>query len=165
MPKLLADRLADDSIHRFRAAALMRNDEALALLSSGRHAAAVYLSGYVAEMTLKAAWFALLGYDEDAKITPNDLRAAVKLAQSNYAITFPNLHGVWHWALLLSRHRMTLGQGYADPAFGLEMVEHSQRIYTRWRETLRYKTNRPYRSEVDVVRDSAQWLLDRAIEL
>jgi hypothetical protein len=164
MPKLLADRLADDSIGRFRAAARMRNEKAAALVSSGRHAAAVYLSGYVAEMTLKAAWFALLGYDEYAKIGPNDLRTAVKLA-GNYGIAFPNLHGVWHWALLLSRHRMALGLGYADPTFGQEMVEHSHRVYARWRETLRYKTNRPYRLEVDTVRESAQWLLDRSIEL
>ncbi len=165
MPKLLADRLADDSIYRFRAAASLRNQEASVLASSGRDAAAVYLSGYVAEMTLKAAWFALVGFDENARIAPSDLRAAVKLAQSNYGITFPNLHGVWHWALLLSQHRMALGQAYVDPAFGLEMVEHSRRVYARWRETLRYKTNRPYRLEVDTVRDSTQWLLDRAVEL
>ena len=136
------------------------------MANSGHGAAAIYLWGYVGEMTLKAGWFRLIGFAEHQTIRTSDLQNAVSTAQS-HGIAWPgkNLHSLSHWAELLVQHRIQLGRAYSPPAFGVEVVEHSQRIYQHWRETLRYKINRPYASEVRAVRESAQWLLANSLRL
>ena len=168
MPRLLVDRFAPDTINQFRAAARIREEDALRLAGSGRGTAAVYLWGYAAEMTLKAAWFALIGYPDDKEILPKNLHSAVKTAQVAHQIQWPQkgrLHAVHHWALLLTRHRMTLGCGYSDPMFGAAVVDHSQRIYKRWRETLRYKRNEAYSFEIRTVAESTRWLVSHSLHL
>lgn len=165
MPKLLVERLTDDTIRQFRAAARIRNEDAWQLAREGRRAAAVYLWGYVAEMTVKAAWFALNGFTLDRPITPRDLNTAVALAQGAYGIAWPHqgrLHAISHWAELLIRHRIGLGQPYADAAFAATLLNHTRRVYDRWRETLRYKKNQPYVFEVRAVAESVAWLLDNS---
>lgn len=165
MPKLLVERFTEDTIRQFRAAAEMRNEDAWQLARAGRRAAAVYLWGYVAEMTVKAAWFALNRFALDRPITPRDLNSAVALAQGAYGIAWPHhgrLHAVSHWAELLIRHRIALGQPYADPAFGAVLLSETRRICDRWRETLRYKKNSPYVFEVRAVAASVAWLLDKS---
>lgn len=162
MPKLLVDRFTDDTIRQFRAAARIRNEDAWRLSAAGRGAAAIYLWGYVAEMTLKAAWFELAGFAPDQAVGPRDLRAAVKLAETTYGIHWPvqgRLHAVWHWAQLVTLHRMAAVGGYADPSFATAVVDYSRWVHERWRETLRYKKNRPYSFEVRMVAESAGWLL------
>lgn len=160
MPKLLIHRFAEDSISQFRIAARIRNEDAWRLASAGRCAAAIYLWGYVSEMTLKAAWFALIGFPESRSISPSDLRSARMMAVGTYGIPWAgNLHAVCHWAHLIITHRIALGHSYFDPGFHIQVIEHSQRVYERWRETLRYKKNRAYPFEVRVVSESAEWLL------
>jgi hypothetical protein len=164
MPKLLADRLPkEDSIRGYRAAARIRDEDARQLAFAGRPAAAVYLWGYVAEMTLKAAWFTLEGVlAEQDPITIADLRRAVDLAENQHLIQWlvqGRYHAIPYWALLLTKHRIAIGKPYPDPRFGMEVEQHSVRIYARWRETMRYKKNRPYPTEVWVVCDSVHWLL------
>ncbi len=159
MPRLLVKRLGDDTINRFRAAAVARNLEAEYLARAGHGTTAIYLWGYAAEMTLKAAYFSLLGFDGQQKITRADLEAAKNAAKRNYQIDLGNFHNVFHWAKLLIQDRIALGQGYARPGFGLEVAKRSESVHFRWRETLRYKTNRPYAFEVKAVRESARWLL------
>lgn len=101
MPKLLVERFTDDSVAQFRAAAHVRNEDAWRLATSGRGAAAIYLWGYVAEMTVKAAWFDLIGFPESKAISISDLRSAVRLATGNYRISWQgNLHNIFHWAEL-----------------------------------------------------------------
>lgn len=135
------------------------------MANSGHGAAAIYLWGYIGEMILKAAWFELIGFPQDRTITTRDLHDAADQAKAYGIQTFGNLHHLPHWAELLVQHRIHLGRGYSLPALGAEVEEHSQRIYQRWRETLRYKTNRPYASEVRAVRESAQWLLANSLRL
>lgn len=162
MPKLLVSRFTDDTIRQFRAAARIRNEDARGLAAAGRLAAAVYLWGYVAEMTLKAGWFSLIGFAENQGITGANLRTAVDLAENQCQIQWPKqgrYHAIPYWAQLLSVHRMAIGNPYPNPQFGVDLEKHSWLIYDRWRETMRYKTNCPYRREVDVVSDSVQWLL------
>lgn len=167
MPKVLADRLTVDSISQFRIAARIRSEDAWQLAAAGRSAAAIYLWGYTAEMTLKAAWFRLLGYPENRAISFRDLEAARTLATARYGIAWPgrNFHAVVHWAELLLQHRIALGRSYPDPRFGRTLIEHSQSVYERWRETLRYKKNRAYSFEVATVGASAQWLLHNSDRL
>jgi hypothetical protein len=158
MPRLLVERFADDSINQFRMAAYIRNQDAQQLNVAAHHAAAVYLWGYVAEMTLKAAWFQLIGFRPDQPITVRDMHSARGLA-GQYGISWPgNLHALDAWARLLVEHRIRLGSGYS-PRFCNEVLVHSRRVYARWRETLRYKKNRAYPAEARTVAQSAQWLL------
>ena len=168
MPKLLVDRLAPDSIAEFRAAARIRNEDAWVLARSGRGLAAVYLWGYVAEMILKASWFSLIGFPERRAISPADLRSAVTLGRIQYGIQWPGagrLHAVLNWADLLVQHRIALGRPYPSPRFRTQVLAHSQQLYTRWRETMRYKKNRAYPSEVRVVAQSSHWLLSNSLRL
>jgi len=168
MPRLLVNRFVPDSIVQFRATAAIRNEDAWQLARAGRRTAAIYLWGYAAEMTLKAAWFALIRHPEHSPILAKDLRTAVQVAQNNYGIVWPTqgrLHAVLHWAELLLQHRIALRGGYPDPAFGVAVVEHSHRIYDRWREVIRYKKNTAYPSEVRAVAQSTHWLLSNALDL
>ncbi len=166
LPKLLVNRLGDDTITEFRAAAQIRNEDARQLADSGRTTAAVYLWGYAAEMTLKAAWFSLLGTPSNTPIPRKDLHAAMDMAKRTYGIQWKGgLHNLLHWAELLVEHRIGLGRRYPDRRFEIEVVSRSRQIYERWRETLRYKTNRPYPAELRVVSESAVWLLSNALRL
>jgi hypothetical protein len=69
MPSRLLERCNPDSIREFRAASQRRYDDGLALAAQGRRTAAIYLWGYAAEMTLKAAYFSFIGHPEAATIT------------------------------------------------------------------------------------------------
>lgn len=166
MPDLLVLGIGpDDSIDQFRGAAGFRNAEAWLLAGSGHGGAAVYLWGYVVEMTIKAAWFALLGYGDDQSIGLGDLRRAKEKALS-YKIVWPgNFHDLNCWAQLLIRHRTFLKRPYTVYHFDRALLAHSQRVYNRWREWLRYKKNVPYPFEVQSVAESAGWFLKHSRDL
>ena len=68
MPRRLIERCRDDSILEFRRAARQRFD-VLALATAGHRTGSIYLWGYTAEMTLKAAYFSLLGLAESDVIS------------------------------------------------------------------------------------------------
>ncbi len=75
MPRRLIDRCQPDCIREFRLAARQRFDDALVLAASGRRTGAIYLWGYTAEMTLKAAYFSLIGMAETDTITWRGIHA------------------------------------------------------------------------------------------
>jgi len=130
VPKLLVDRFTNDSVGQFRAAAHIRNEDAWHLATSGRGAAAIYLWGYAAEITVKAAWFDLVGFPKNRAISLSDLRQAKSLATATYGLSWTgNLHNVRHWAELLIQHRIALRRSYADPGFGLQVLDNCQRVY------------------------------------
>jgi hypothetical protein len=161
---LLVERLKEDSISGFRAAAAARCLEAEHLARAGYGTAAVYLWGYVAEMTLKGAYFSWIGFHIQRPIARGDLETAKRDARLKYRIDLGNFHNVYHWALLLLHDRIASGQGYA-PDVQREVIRHSHSVYRRWHEALRYKTNRAYLFEVKAMRDSVQWLLDNGRNL
>jgi hypothetical protein len=160
LPKLFVERFTEDTIEQFRVAAKMRYDEGWKLALSGHRTAAIYLWGYAAEVTLKTAWFSLIGFPERKGITRNDLRGAVSIATS-YGIPWPGgaFHNLFAWAQLLARHRISLGRRYPGARFENDMLARSQRIHDRWRETMRYKKNVVYAHETQAVADSTNWLL------
>ncbi len=164
MPKRLPDRLRPDSILEFRAAAQQRSSDAVALQATGRRTAAIYLCGYVAEMTLKAAFFDVLGFSETQVITRNDLRAG--LSKLPGVGKNPSLHhlGLWAQALVTLRAG-TPGLAYANLEFGSMVTAKAQSLYGHWRETIRYHKNIAYMHEVARVRDEAEWLLIHAPDL
>lgn len=169
MPRYLLDRRQPDSIREFRAAAGERFTDGLSSAKEGRRTAAVYLCGYAAELTLKAAYFAVLGFDATRPISMGDLQAARNAGLMNYQIVWPN-HGKFHnvraWADLQVEHRSrNPGRSYARPGFSDEVRLRGRRIEPLWSETLRYYRNVAYSHEVDRVIKAAGWLMAKSIEL
>lgn len=116
-------------------------------------------------MTLKAAYFALLGFTDTQPITLADLRAAAQTSPG-LGVAWPGLpynpklHDLRAWAELLAATRAaTPGMAYADPAFGTQMVTRCLRLHRLWSEILRYHKNVAYLYEMEQVRDAAAWLL------
>jgi hypothetical protein len=165
MPRRLPARWQPESIREFRASARQRFDEGMALAAAGYRTGAIYLWGYAAEMTLKAAYFSLLGRGETAVLTPGgDIGPAIN-AGRGMGIAWPNQgqgHNVRAWAeLLVAQHAATPGAAYPHP-FGQEVQACGQSIGQLWSEALRYHKNLAYLYEVRQVREAAEWLLVNA---
>jgi hypothetical protein len=160
VPRLLVERFIDDSISQFRASALIRNEDAWELYYRGRFTAAIYLWGYVVEMTLKVAWFSnVLKYDDNKILKRLDLQQAGELAKKSYGIPWGGLHDIEGWAGLITKHRITNGNYYTNSDFGTQVLLQSQTVYSRWRETLRYKKNRAYIFEAETIAQATRWFL------
>lgn len=163
VPKRLRDRWQPDSIREFRAAARQRFNDGLALAGQGRRSGAVYMWGYCAEMTLKAAYFTLTGVPETTVITvPGHITPAVNHGRNIRMIAWPHQgqgHNVRAWAELLVAERAARpGFAYAA-AVGRQVQACGQRIGLLWSETLRYHKNVAYEYEMRQVREAAEWLL------
>ena len=168
MPRRLLDRCRDDSIREFRLAARRRFDDALALAAAGQRTGAIYLWGYVAEMTLKAAYFSVIGIAESETIRwRQDLLPAIELGRTR-GIDWPRKgegHNVRAWAeLLILERAATPATAYPAP-FGLEVQRKGQQIGQLWRETLRYSKNFAYPHEVRQVGQAAEWLIVHSYDL
>ncbi len=162
MPRRLIDRCRDDSIREFRLAARQRFDDALALAEADRRTGAIYLLGYTAEMTLKAAYFSLIGLTDTQTITwKGDIQAAIEKGRK-LNIAWPAKgagHNIRAWAdLLIAQRSSALTQAYSLE-FRREVQQRGQQFDPLWRETLRYHKNRAYFHEVVQARETAEWLL------
>jgi hypothetical protein len=170
MPRRLIDRCQPDSIREFRASARQRYNDGLALAGAGNRTAAIYLWGYAAEMTLKAAYFSLLGLAEDQTITvPGHIQPAINRGRAApLLIAWPNQgagHNVCAWAeLLVGVRALPPAMPYAF-VFGIQVQRCGQCIWQLWRETLRYHKNRAYPYEVRQVREATTWLLTNSEDL
>lgn len=150
---------ATHTIRQFLAAARLRDREAHRLLLAGDRLTAAYLSGYVAEMVLKAAYFRLIGWSRTAVIRRADLQNAQNRATHILGILWVgNLHDLDGWLALLIQERMHLGQPY-DANYARALGRRVAGITANWREYLRYYPNLPYRGEVRTVVENAAWLL------
>ena len=139
----------------------------MALAAVGRRTGAIYLWGYTAEMTLKAAYFSLIGMAETDAITwRGHLLPAIDQGR-NMGIAWPGQggHNVRAWAELLVAERATSAATEYPAPFGLEVQRRGQRFEPLWREILRYRGNRAYLHEVKQVRESAEWLLIHSNQL
>jgi hypothetical protein len=160
VPRLLVERFIEDSVGQFRASAAIRNEDAWGLYFQGRFTAAIYLWGYAVEMTLKSAWFSnVLKYDDNKIIKRSDLQQAGDLAKKTYRIPWGGFHDLVGWAGLITEYRIINGNYYINSNFGPQMLLQSQSVYSRWRETLRYKKNRAYVFEADSVAQATEWFL------
>jgi hypothetical protein len=165
MPRSLPARWQPESIREFRAAALRRYEEGISLALAGREyrTGAIYLWGYAAEMTLKAAYFRLLGLAETAVIGWGaNILPAINRGRNVLGVVWPvpgQGHNVRAWAdLLIAERAAMLGAAYA-PVFGLQVQECGQNIGSLWSETLRYHKNVAYLYELRRVREAVEWLL------
>ncbi len=166
MPKRLPARWQPESIREFRASALQRFEDGLALAALGHRTGAIYLLGYSAEMILKAAYFRLIGLNETDVITwPGHIQPAIHRGRNVLGIAWPNLgqgHNVRAWAELLVAERAAVPGAVYIPGFGLEVQNAGQSIGQLWSETLRYHKNLAYIYELNQVREAAEWLLANA---
>lgn len=162
MPRRLLDRCRPDSIREFRAAARQRFDDGISLAGAGQRTGAIYLWGYTSEMTLKAAYFALIGVADTAILTWNgDLRPAINRGRG-MGIAWPHRgdgHNVRAWAELLVAVRALAPVTAFPPTLALDVQRRGQRIGQLWSEILRYRRNYAYLYEVRQIREATEWLL------
>jgi hypothetical protein len=163
MPRRLIDRCQPDSIREFRASARQRFSDALSLATAGHRTGAIYLWGYSAEMTLKAAYFSLIGIPETRAITwCGDIQPAIVRGRGMHRIAWPPSgagHNVRAWAELLVAERASSPATAYLSSFGLQVQGCGQRIGYHWKETLRYHKNLAYTYEMRQVRESVEWLM------
>jgi hypothetical protein len=157
MPRRLIDRYQPESIREFRASARQRYHDGLAVAGAGNRTAAIYLWGYATEMTLKAAYFALIGLAETDVVTvAGHIQPAINRGRDPpLAIAWPSQgagHNILAWAELLVGARALAPASAYEPAFGAQVQGCGQWIWQLWRETLRYHKNRAYLYEVRQVR-------------
>jgi hypothetical protein len=166
MPKSLLKRCRPDSVAEFQAAARSRMQDGLALMAAERRTGAIYLWGYAVEMTLKAAYFRLVGFPAAQQIALKDLQAA-KAAAGGLAVAWPgNLHDLRAWAdLLVATREANPALAYPDPGFGDQVRTTVAPLQRLWSEVLRYHKNVAYRYELRQVREAAEWLLANASSL
>ena len=162
MPILLADprRLGFDTVASFERAALQRSADAGLLASAGRGLMAIYLYGYSAEMRVKVAYFRF-----EFRATGLNSETTIDQARRNHAVgqfaalglpKKPGPHDVSGWAQLLVTKRASRAMRYAL-LLERAVVNQARRLSKRWVETLRYRSNTPYRHEVRIVREVAEW--------
>ncbi|HJT76044.1 MAG TPA: hypothetical protein VJ739_02490 [Gemmataceae bacterium] len=166
MPKRLPARWQPESIREFRASARQRFEDGLALAGRGHRTGAIYLWGYSAEMTLKAAYFRLTGLAETEVITwGGHILPAIDRGRNVLGIAWlrPGQgHNVRAWAELLVAERAAMpGAAYVHP-FGQEVQACGQSVGQLWSEALRYHKNLAYLYEMNQVREAAAWLLVNA---
>jgi hypothetical protein len=155
-----------DSIQEYRRAASERFRDAVALALRGRRTGAVYLWGYVAEMTLKAAFFEVIGFPSNLRISAADLKGAKAKAKSLGVLWAGNYHDLSAWAqALVSTRATTPGKAYPQAGFANRILGEVRSLHLLWGETLRYHKNIAYLHEVWRARLAAEWLLANATSL
>lgn len=167
MPRPLPQRFAVECVREFRLTARIRYNDAEVLAAQDRRAAAIYLWGYSVEMTLKAAYFQLVGFSPTQVIAGSDLRLALGNSPASMARQLGmtpsgNFHDLVGWADLIAQYRSTFGPQYPSQQFGDDIGSRVSLVARYWTESMRYHKNRAYGYEVAQVRGAVRWLLDRS---
>ncbi|HUY89770.1 MAG TPA: hypothetical protein VMV10_13635 [Pirellulales bacterium] len=119
------------------------------------------------EMTIKAAYFQVVGFLATQSIAIQHLSAAKANAPSLAIVRKGgNLHSVESWAeLLVGMRGIQPGWAYADPAFAGRVLGNARAIGCLWTETLRYRKNLAYHFEVDQAHEAAGWFLTNMYQM
>lgn len=165
MPRRLIDRCQPDSIREFRLAARQRFNDGLALAGAGQRTGAIYMWGYAAEMTVKAAYFSIIGIASTATVTWGGHLQPAIMRGRQMNIAWPQQgagHNIRAWIeLLIAVRAHSVVTQYAPP-FDMQLQRRGQRLEYLWRETLRYRKNYAYEFEMRQAREAAEWLLANA---
>jgi hypothetical protein len=167
MALTLVKRSGSDSLGKLEKAARARMRDAEALHQRGHCLAAVYLYGYVIEISLKTAYYRLIGLTPSTSI--NRLlhrRPAEDLIKKMGGLPAhpqgPTIagHNVIGWARLIDQERSSTKSICTpfDLGFANELHRRMQDVFSCWAEFLRYRANRPYNEEVANVRNTARWI-------
>ncbi len=167
MALTLVKRSGFDSLGKLEKAAIARMREAESLHQQGHRLAAVYLYGYVIEISLKTAYYRLIGLAPNTQINTllhrrpaEDLiKRMVGLPAHLQGSTIAG-HNVVGWARLIDQVRSSANSicGPFDSVFAKELDRRMQDVFNCWAEFLRYRVNRPYNVEVANVRNNARWI-------
>lgn len=126
----------------------------LATSAQARHAGAIYLLGYVAEMLLKVAFFRVTGFPPGQSVT---LRGIWK----HPAFLGKNMHALDGLADVLIAERATRGRAL-DPVFAGQLKTSVLTVASHWQETLRYRHTPAMQTELAEVYRNVDWLLVNA---
>lgn len=166
MPRILLNRIGDDTLAKLEAAATRRHAEARRL-AAHEPLGALYLFGYTVEMRLKAAYYRLVGVPMNWNIenplvagADSPRRHAQRSIQGLVGLGSPNAagHHLVGWATLLIDTRSHHALGGYPGVFQQALSDHAQAVGRQWKETLRYRANRPYDEELDEVIAAARWV-------
>lgn len=157
MPTNLADQLGPDTIFRFVKSAPMRLEEG-DLLSKEHPLMSIYIYGYAAEMTLKAAYFKNVGFSSLAEIDKDTRNRASALAQLHHFMG-RDPHDILGWARFLIWDKANLHTPAYEPKMSNQIVAMSATVYENWRPQMRYRNSSPSATIVSTVRTAAAWLV------
>jgi hypothetical protein len=165
VPRLLPSRFRTECIRELELASSARHTEARHLAEAGRRTAAIYLFGYVVEMTLKVAFLRLAGHGDEQEITPTILRSYAGTSPTSTARTLglpgtTNLHDLASWADLIVAYRADRRLLYSTPELRTMVVANTRIVHERWVETIRYHANVAYQHELVRVQQACGWILE-----
>jgi hypothetical protein len=168
MPRILLNRIGDDSLAKLEAAATLRFREARKLQDRGERLGALYLYGYTIEMRLKAAYYRLAGLGDNDDLSqrsapgsqsPRNAAEAQIRALPGLNLAGSVGHHLEGWVRLLVRTRSShLVVAPFATVFEKQLSDHVQSAARQWKEYLRYRANRPYDEELSDVTDAARWI-------
>jgi len=156
MPLTLAARIGTDTLGKLEQAARRRYAEARRLVAD-EPLGAIYLFGYTVEMRLKAAYFRTIRL---VPASPLGLGRGVAEARIRSLLGIRGAvgHNLYGWARLLETARATTpGATALTVRLAKEMYTHVQNVEACWTEVLRYRANKPYDEEMQVVQSGASW--------
>ena len=156
----LLDRIPNtQTLGEFRRAARLRFAEAKRAVGADDRLIGIYLAGYAAEMTLKAAYFRVGGKKPNDPITGADLQSVKTNYKTLLGSSWPgNLHSLIPWVETLVAERQSRGIPYSMSLVN-QLTWQVQQVAANWREVLRYHENRPRLSEVTATFQAVDWLL------
>ena len=153
------------SVGGFRRAARLRYAEAARAVEADDRLIGIYLAGYAAEMTLKAAYFRVVGKKRDDPVTVSEVIGVKKQVRISLGIVWAgDLHNLTQWAEVLVEERKARGIACSLP-FASRLVDQVQQVAANWRVDLRYHENRPRGEEVAKVFRAVEWLIAHEMRL
>ena len=163
----IRDRLPlHNTIAAFELARMERFRDAFTLGAHGRRFGAIYLLGYFVEMTLKSAFFTLLGFRTEEPITAKDLATAANLAEEDLRVDTQKeqYHSFVFWA----RAIVSLCDHFGDPIPSDTLQElgwRSQRMTSNWKVSMRYSQEIATEEEWTRFQDDANWLEGNYVDI
>lgn len=152
-----------ETLDDFERAVVSRQRDASRLRTAERAYWAIYTLGYVAEVSLKVAFFRLCGIGSRDDVEPW-LRLARGWARQLGVGEPRNLHDLLFWLQLLSKERQFVQRPFS-PAFSVQLHAHVQLIARHWRADMRYRASIPAAPELRRVAASVAWLVHNRVTL
>ncbi len=160
MPLRNLNEATDETILEFQSAAEDRYWEAISLMTDGHLAGGIYLIGYVAEMLLKSAYFAVRGERLTTQIWPLLAPAwavGATYFPGSFSLNRRDYHNLDFWARLLREERRRLGvplPWHMDA----EYLLHTRRLYMTWWVEMRYRHAQATPVDAEEALEAVSWL-------
>ena len=136
----------------------MRLEES-GFLAKDHPLASIYICGYAAEMTIKAAYFKNLGLGALAEIDRDLRNRAISIAQLQ-GFLGNDPHDILGWARLLIWDKEHLHTPAYAPKLSSQFIVMATIVYENWRPQMRYKNTSPSLVAVTAVRTATAWLVE-----